>query len=108
MKPTTFTEQSHVLNPGLVNETPIHVDPLHGIVTACYQATPEELQEINANGGKVHISFALLFPNMPYPILNVSPTLEMRELEENEKAELEKRAKRGGWKRPGTKETQTG
>lgn len=94
MKPTTFPAQTLTLNEGQPNETPVHIDPLHGIVTVCYEATPEELAAINENGGKVHICFAMLFPNMPYPIIEVTPTLEMRELTEDERAKVETAAKR--------------
>lgn len=42
MRPTAFTEQNTVLGEGGENETPVHVDALSGVVTACYAATPEE------------------------------------------------------------------
>jgi len=94
MQAVSFPDQTTILGEGVpgANPIPIHLDPFTGMVTACYQMSPEELEEAQRNGGKVYV-FLQAVPGIPYNILGMQTKAAFRELSEEEKKELGARNK---------------
>jgi len=93
MKAIAFENQTHCLNKGTDNEIPFHFGPVSKFVTVCVEVSEAEMQELKDNGNRLFVT-VVASPGMPFPLVDIKPQMQFRELTDEEKKQVEDDRKR--------------